>query len=142
MKGLIMGAGITGLAAAKSTGFTVYEARDEAGGICTSYYLSPRQSARQGRPPDDQEAYRFELGGGHWIFGQDAEFLDWLNQNTPYRTYSRKASVYLNPLDVFVPYPIQNHLSFLGQELAQKAYQQILDCQKNGSSVKTMKDWL
>ena len=66
MKGLIIGAGITGLAAAKSTGFTVYEARDEAGGICTSYYLSPPQSARQRRPPEDQEAYRFELGGRRW----------------------------------------------------------------------------
>ena len=67
--GLILGAGFTGLAAGYATGWPVVEASDVPGGLGASYYMLPGAPARDPLPPDDGEAYRFEVGGGHWIFG-------------------------------------------------------------------------
>lgn len=53
---LILGAGITGLAAGYTSGLPVLEARPFAGGICSSYYLRPHQTHCLAQPPDDQEA--------------------------------------------------------------------------------------
>ena len=53
---LIIGAGFTGLGASLASGFKIFEAADKLGGICASYR---------------KEGFRFEIGGGHWIFGAD-----------------------------------------------------------------------
>ena len=66
---LILGGGMTGLAAGWASGLPVYEADTAPGGICSSYYIRPGSQERLHRPPEDGEAYRFEIGGGHWIFG-------------------------------------------------------------------------
>lgn len=39
----ILGAGMTGLAAAMVSGLKVYEAQEVPGGICSSYYLKANQ---------------------------------------------------------------------------------------------------
>ena len=58
---MILGAGVTGLAAGMATGLPVYEAKSSAGGICASYYLN---------------GYRFEIGGGLLpVFGADQRAL-------------------------------------------------------------------
>lgn len=69
MTSYILGGGITGLAAGLSSGLPVLEAAPEPGGICSSYYVRPGSDQRLAHAPSDENAYRFELGGGHWIFG-------------------------------------------------------------------------
>ncbi len=71
---LILGAGVTGLAAGYASGLPVYEAASAPGGICSSYYVRPGSTQRLSQAPADGEAYRFEIGGGHWIFGGDPAF--------------------------------------------------------------------
>lgn len=91
MKTVILGAGISGLAAAYKTGGTVYEAMATPGGICLSYYVS---------------GYRFENGGGHWIFGVDKQAERFIKKFVECKRYKRDAGVYFNKI---YPYPIQNH---------------------------------
>ena len=62
---------MTGLAAGLVSGLPVYEAEETSGGICSSYYVQPGSRERLHTQPTDGEAYRFEIGGGHWIFGGD-----------------------------------------------------------------------
>jgi protoporphyrinogen oxidase len=91
MKTIILGAGVTGLAAAHKTGGTIYEANNVAGGLCRSYY---------------KRDYRFEVGGGHWIFGADEETVNFMHKFAYFKTYKRNAGVYINNI---YPYPIQKH---------------------------------
>jgi len=42
---MILGAGMTGLAAGRASGFPVYEAEETPGGICSSYYVRPGERA-------------------------------------------------------------------------------------------------
>ena len=70
---IVLGAGVSGLAVGMASGAPVFEAADGPGGLCSSYYVRPDGSERSERPPADGEAYRFELGGGHWIFGGDPD---------------------------------------------------------------------
>jgi len=121
---LILGAGITGLAAGISTGWPVYEATARPGGICSSYNIG---------------GYRFERGGGHWIFGADNTVLSFIRKFTDIKNYKRRSAVCLNK-DLYVPYPIQNNLRFLGQNTAEKALKEILAHSNSSSS--TMKEWL
>lgn len=97
MKTVILGAGITGLAAAYKTKGTVYEATSSPGGICRSYY---------------EGGYRFERGGGHWIFGVDREVLDFLDQFGTFKRYKRDAGVYINKT---FPYPIQTYFDVVDE---------------------------
>jgi hypothetical protein len=62
---------MTGLAAGMASGWPVFEAAESPGGICSSYYVRPHTDVRLPALPADGEAYHFELGGGHWIFGGD-----------------------------------------------------------------------
>lgn len=92
MKGIILGAGVTGLAAGYATGFPIYEASNEPGGLCRSYY---------------NEGYRFELGGGHWIFGSP-HIISFIEKLSHVEKYERKAGIYINSI---YPYPIQECLN-------------------------------
>ena len=71
MRNYVLGGGVTGLAAGLSSGLPVFEAMTDPGGICSSYYVRPGEKTRLAQAPADGEAYRFEIGGGHWIFGGD-----------------------------------------------------------------------
>lgn len=93
MNNIIIGAGFTGLSAGINTGFEIYERSDAPGGICRSYYAC---------------GFRFENGGGHWIFGADDEILNFLRRYSDLKGYERKSSVYIqNKFD----YPIQAALN-------------------------------
>lgn len=131
---------MTGLAASLASGYPIYEAASTPGGICSSYYVSPKGS-KSATPPEDGEAYRFEIGGGHWIFGGDPAILRFIRSITPVKQYQRSSSVFFPEKDhLYVPYPLQNHLSYLPEEPRVKALTEMLTMPKG--SPRTMSDWL
>jgi len=138
----ILGAGMTGLAAGVASGLPVYEASEVPGGICSSYHMRPGDTKRLYAAPKDGEAYRFELGGGHWIFGGDPLILHFVRSLAPVKSYVRKSSVFLSQKNLFVPYPIQNHLRYLGPELAAKALREMVEASMSKQPVNTMAEWL
>ena len=113
---LILGGGMTGLAAGIASGFPVLEATDEPGGICSSCHVRPGTAKRLPRVPDDGRACRFEIGGGHWIFGGDPAVLRFIRSLTEVRTYERASSVYFPDTRAYVTYPLQNHLRLAGDD--------------------------
>jgi protoporphyrinogen oxidase len=129
-KTFILGAGMTGLAAGLTSGLPVYEAAATPGGICSSYYIRPNSQERLPAAPTDGEAYHFELGGGHWIFGGDPAVLHFIRTLTPVKTYRRRSSVFFAGQNLYVPYPLQNHLGYLGPDIAAKALQEMLTSPK------------
>src|SRR5271155_3982526 len=94
-KTVILGGGMTGLAAGMASGLPVYEAAPYPGGICASYYMRPQTSERLHEEPADGEAYHFEVGGGHWIFGGDPAVIEFIRSMVKVQTYNRRASVCL-----------------------------------------------
>lgn len=102
----ILGAGVTGLAAGIKTGAPIYEANPYPGGICHSYL---------------KNGYRFERGGGHWIFGSDRKTLNFIRSQTPLKSYQRKSAVFFPERDLFVPFPLQAHLSHLPKKIGRRA---------------------
>ncbi len=135
----ILGAGVTGLACGYSTGFTVFEKQLYSGGICSSYYIAPPQSLRMTDRKNDQEDYRFEYGGGHWIFGQDDAVHRFLSQFDTLQRYYRKSSVYFKQFDCLVPYPIQNNLRYLPLEVSKTIIEEIIH--RRPVPVETMYEW-
>jgi protoporphyrinogen oxidase len=135
---LVLGAGITGLSAGIAAGLEVYEASKMPGGICASYYVSPRGDKSFHRETD--ESYRFELGGGHWIFGVDNKVSDFINSLSQAKKYERQSSVYLPGIDIHVPYPIQNHLSYLPSDIKEEALKEMLAGRVR--PIRTLADWL
>lgn len=136
---VILGAGVTGLACGYSTGFTVFEMNSFSGGICSSYYLSHREQERKLIRRKDQNDYRFEFGGGHWIFGQNSAMVRFLSQFDMLKSYERKSSVYFKEMDTVVPYPIQNNLRYLSGNLVQTILQEVSD--PSEMVPRTMYDW-
>ncbi|MCM8781588.1 MAG: FAD-dependent oxidoreductase [Candidatus Omnitrophica bacterium] len=136
----ILGGGITGLTTGWVTGLPIFEAADLAGGICSSYYIRPGENRRLHHLPSDGEAYRFEVGGGHWIFGGDAETLAFLKRFVSLKSYHRRSAVYFPKKNIFVPYPIQNNMRLLDKSISDKAMKEIKASSK--LSCFTMKGWL
>ncbi len=136
----ILGAGMTGLAAGWASGLPVYEAAATPGGICASYYMRPGSPERFHTAPADGEVYHFELGGGHWIFGGDPVILQFIRSLTPVKSYRRLSAVYFAGQKLYVPYPLQNHLSYLGSELAAAALTEMLSSPQ--TTPRTMADSL
>ncbi len=137
---MILGGGVTGLAAGWASGLALYEAELALGGICSSYYVHPHTRLRLPQAPEDGEAYRFELGGGHWIFGGDPAILRFIAKLTPVKTYQRISSVFFPDQRLYVPYPLQNHLGYLRKEVRTKGLQEMLASSK--TSFRTMEEWL
>ncbi len=138
----VLGAGMTGLAAGYASGLLVYEAGEWPGGICSSYYVRPDGQERLPVAPGDGEAYRFEIGGGHWIFGGDPLVLRFIRKLTPVRSYARRSAVYFPEQERFVPYPLQNHLRYLGQEVAAQVLEEVMNGHHRLIEATTMADWL
>jgi protoporphyrinogen oxidase len=136
---LILGAGVTGLAAGRVSGLPIFEAEDRPGGISASYYVRPRSNVRLFSPPADGEAYRFETGGGHWIFGVDPSVRRFLGRRMVLRRYDRHSSVFFPEDASYVPFPLQSHLEFFGDKK-----KTILDEQGTGRKgvPRTMREWL
>ena len=136
---LILGAGMTGLAAGIASGLPVMEASGSAGGICMSYHMRPGdpQPLADGAASDD--AYRFENGGGHWIFGGDPTVLHFIRELVPVQHYARRSSVFFPDDGSYVPYPIQNHLRFLDKSLALTA---LAEMARPAPPGRTMAEWV
>ena len=122
---VILGAGMTGLAAGWASGMTTYESEQRAGGICRSYYIVPGSGAVLPHAPADGSAYRFEVGGGHWIFGGSPIVLRFMSRFTAMKRYRRRAVVFFPEQDLTVPYPLQYHLSYLGKDIAAQALEEM-----------------
>lgn len=141
-KRLILGGGVTGLAAGCTSGLPVFEAAEVPGGICSSYYVRPGTTERLHVAPADGEAYHFELGGGHWIFGGDPAILQFIRSLVGTSTYFRKSSVYFPRTRQYVPYPLQNNLRSLGAEVASRALVEMSRANPVVGPGTTMKTWL
>ena len=139
MRNYILGGGVTGLAAGISSGLPVFEAVSEPGGICSSYYVRPGETERLHQAPADEEAYRFEIGGGHWIFGGDPTILQFLRTIAPMKTYYRRSSVYFADQELYVPYPIQNHLRYLGSDTVRQVLKELVE---QPGDFSTMAEWM
>lgn len=137
---IILGGGMTGLAAGIASGFPVYEAEETPGGICASYYMLPGDPRRHPHPRDG--AYRFELGGGHWIFGGDPAVLRFIRRLTPLKSYIRRSAIYLPDHGRLIPYPIQYHLRYLDPPLAMRALEEIVTLAGRSVRSTTMAEWL
>jgi len=139
---IILGAGVTGLAAGVVSGWPIYEAEENPGGICSSYYMRPGDPRRYHDPPEDGEAYRFEIGGGHWIHSRDPMVLQFMQSMIKLKMYNRISAVYFPDKNVFIPYPIQNNLFYLGSKLAAKALKEMIEGHICKAPVETLADWL
>jgi len=135
----ILGAGMTGLAAGFASGLAGFEAADAPGGICSSYYIRPGEKERLHKPPGDGEAYRFDVCGGHWIFGGEPPVHRFISSLVSLKRYVRKSSVYFQDRDLYVPYPLQNHLRFLDKDTIVKALAEMAEQQ---GSFTNMKEWM
>jgi protoporphyrinogen oxidase len=142
---IILGGGITGLATAYASGHPVCEARGAPGGICASYYVRRDDSSQTGaaqrldvRP--EEPAYRFEIGGGHWIFGGDPAAKRFMRRLVPMNRYQRQSAVYLPERDLRIPYPLQNHLGYFPDAFAARALTDVLEAPDEPRE--TMDEWL
>ncbi|OLD63947.1 MAG: protoporphyrinogen oxidase-like protein [Acidobacteria bacterium 13_1_40CM_2_68_5] len=138
-KTLVLGGGMSGLAAGMASGFPVLEATASPGGICSSYYVRPSTTQRLRHAPDDGGAYRFEIGGGHWIFGGDPAIVRFIRSLGEVRAYERASSVFFPDTGQYVPYPLQNHLGHLERPVAVKA---LAEMARPQGSCRTMEEWL
>jgi protoporphyrinogen oxidase len=138
----VIGAGMTGLAVASVSGLPVFEQSDGPGGICRSYYLRPGDAERLDHAPAGDGAYRFEVGGGHWIFGGDPATLARLEDLVEFRVYQRQAVVRLGSLGVTVPYPLQAHLEAVSSELAAAVRHESARLGEDPSRTDTLRQWL
>ncbi len=117
----------------------VFEAAGVPGGICSSYYLRPGQTERLFARPDDDSAYRFEIGGGHWIFGGDPTIKEMFARLAPMESYARKSSVFFPDSGTYVPYPLQNNLGYLEPSIGRAA---VAEMEARGAGGATMNEWL
>lgn len=138
----VIGAGVTGLAIGSVSGVPIFEQSDGPGGICRSYYLVPGAEDPLDHAPPGQEAYRFEVGGGHWIFGGDPVTISWLEGQVDFRVHERRAVVRLGSLGLTVPYPLQAHAEAIGAELAQAVKSEIAGYGEGIDGITTLQDWL
>ncbi len=136
---VILGGGVAGLAAGIASGSPVFEAESDPGGICCSYYLKKGEPKRLNRPPPDGEAYRFEIGGGHWIFGGDPSVLSFVSRQAGMKRYTRQSAVFFHAGQAYVDYPIQNNLRQVPPELRCKA---LVEMARVPGACRTMKEWL
>jgi protoporphyrinogen oxidase len=136
----ILGAGITGLAVGWASGWPIYEAEDIPGGICSSYYVKPDTKERLKSMPRDGEAYRFEVGGGHWIFGARKEVLKFIKKFSLPKNYARSSAVYFSKAQAYIPYPLQNNLRFFAKELRNKVLKEISQSTIHNPAI--MEKWL
>jgi protoporphyrinogen oxidase len=137
---VILGAGMTGLAAGMASGAPIYEAGFFPGGICSSYGIRPGEVEKRFNCLSDNCVYRFELGGGHWIFGGDPAVVAAIRHVAPVNSYERRSSVWIPSKGVRTPYPIQNHLKSLGTQIAAKALSEMIS--SSSFAVRTLEEWL
>lgn len=140
----MLGAGFTGMAAGHASRAVVYEAQETPGGICSSYYMRRTAGERRSSPAADAGDYRFEVGGGHWIFGGDPAIVKFLQERVAVRRYERRSAVFFSRSRRYVEYPLQDHLDQLEPALAERAASEMAahaEREPSGPDL-TLKDWL
>ena len=110
MEVAIIGAGISGLTAAKhiQQRAIIFEKSNHIGGLSTQY--------RSGK-------YWFDFGGHYFHFKDKLEIKHYLEQFCKFNKYNRKSLSYL--FNRYIPYPIQYHLSYLPHNLTIKIREEI-----------------
>jgi protoporphyrinogen oxidase len=137
-KVFIIGAGATGLSAGYISGFKIFEAKNYPGGICSSYYMN-----RKGEYTSDiNDSYRFEVGGGHWLFGCDKMIVEFLSKFSSLEQYSRSASIFFKENNLLIPYPIQENFHFLGPDFSKSVLLDYFKLNKGKIENITLYDWL
>jgi protoporphyrinogen oxidase len=124
IESVILGAGPAGLGLASVTGWPILEARTHPGGICSSYYVSRTGAPVPGWQPN-ADCYRFEHGGGHWLFGLNDEMGHFLAAQSELEYFERDSAVFFANDARVVPYPIQQNLDYLPLEAAHAAQREI-----------------
>lgn len=137
----ILGAGVTGLAAGISTKYPILESAENPGGLCSSYYMRPGDTHRYYIAENSEEFYRFETGGGHWIFGGDEGVLKFIQDILPVKFYERRSAVYLKDRDLIVPYPIQDNLHCLSDGLRGRIFAEIHEASLKNLNAVTMQEY-
>jgi protoporphyrinogen oxidase len=128
----VLGAGVSGLAAAGTGGFPVLEASAAPGGLCASYALH----AATGDPVSravEPFSYRFDVGGGHWLHSRWNHELEFLSSLAPLRRYRRDAAVYFVRDDRCVPYPVQLHTDRFPPDLARTIAAELREAQPDAA---------
>jgi protoporphyrinogen oxidase len=138
---VIIGGGVTGLAAGLASGFPVLEREAFPGGICSSYYMRAGSARRESAAEAGGDGYRFEHGGGHWIFGGHPDVLALIDVLAPCERFVRRSAVYFPDDRRFVGFPIQHHLYELGSDVARAALSEIRASQ-GSDEARTMAAWL
>ena len=90
--------------------------------------------------PADGEAYRFDLGGGDWIFGGEPAILSFIDKLTATRRYARASAVWFSRDQTYVPYPLQHHLRFLPKDMVQRVLREMAT--PGAVGYRTMEEWL
>lgn len=137
---VVIGGGVSGLAVGIASGGLVLEAADDPGGLCCSYYVASDGSAHSPVAPVDGDAFRFERGGGHWIFGGEPAVIRQLDAWAPMVRYERRAAIHFHDRDALVPYPLQEHVDHFGSEFARRVAREAAGRLDGDPS--TMRDWL
>jgi protoporphyrinogen oxidase len=122
---VILGGGVTGLAAGIASGCPVYEREAHGGGICSSYYMRRNSATRLQGARSVDDAYRFEHGGGHWLFGGHPDVLSIVEHLAPCERIARRSSVYFAQERRYVGFPLQHHLHALGPAICASALAEI-----------------
>ena len=143
VKTIVLGAGLSGLGASLASGFPVYEATDQPGGVCHSYYLDEGHVRRNPDVGDVCQCFRFEPAGGHWLFGVSAASRKKLEGFCPLKEYARRAAVFFPQSGALVPYPLQDCLRYFEDTLRDRILHEVCSersgiPQPSGS----FKDWL
>jgi protoporphyrinogen oxidase len=142
-RSIILGAGVTGLGAALSSRLTVYEGASRPGGVCHSYYRSIDGSPQDPLLDDVSECFRFEPGGGHWLFGVSGEAFEALRAFGTFRTYVRRAATFFPQERRFIPYPLQDNLRYLDPKLRDRILTEICAAQPRAvAGCLSFKEWL
>jgi protoporphyrinogen oxidase len=89
--------------------------------------------------PEDDGSYRFEIGGGHWLFGDNPLILKFIDRLTPLKRYHRYSSVYFADSGLNIPYPLQNNLRYLDREIVSRILSEINPAPHRCG---TLKNWL
>ncbi len=137
---VVLGGGVTGLAAALAARCPVLERETRPGGICSSYYLRRGSAQRLSAAEAGADAWRFEHGGGHWIFGGHPDVLALVESLAPCERMQRRSGIWFPDENRLVDYPVQHHLHQLGPVRAQAALEELLAGRQDG--VRTMAEWL
>ncbi len=109
---LIIGAGISGISAAKNlkNDFLILEKEGYIGGLSTQY---------------KSKQYFFDYGGHYFHFKDKPEIKEYLEKFADFKKYKRNSKVYV--LDKYIPFPLQFHLSYLPSRIKNEILKEILN---------------